>query len=159
MTPEQIEELRAMLDDAKEIAEERREKHMESHMTAALIRNSPNPASASGWQMAADYALKTARILEAFPVAVEGCAEVLRLTEANAALAEELARVRGVLLQVVECDTPRIVQEVFRTDGQPSKHDRCPHDLAMYEDCAGCVGDYARAALSHTGMTGPREGV
>jgi hypothetical protein len=152
MTPEQIEELRAMLDDAKEIAEERREKHMESHMTAALIRNSPNPASASGWQMAADYALKTARILEAFPVAVEGCAEVLRLTEANAALAEELARMRGVLGEVAALD---------------DNAECCGHGVCSGYSPPECCGQpeygldraqrLARAALSHTGMTGPRE--
>jgi hypothetical protein len=139
MTPEQIEELRAMLDDAKEIAEERREKHMESHMTAALIRNSPNPASASGWQMAADYALKTARILEAFPVAVEGCADLLRLTEANAALAEELARSRNSLAEVMAFALSKM-DDRTRADEMP-----------MFRR--------ARAALSHTGMTGQREGV
>jgi hypothetical protein len=133
MTPEQIEELRAMMDDAKEIAEERREKHMESHMTAALIRNSPNPSSAKGWQMAADYALKTARILEAFPVAVGGCADVLRLTEERAALAEELARMRKSLL--------RIGDKAFINAGE----------FARY------VREEVETALSHTGMTGPKE--
>jgi hypothetical protein len=86
-------------------------------------------------------------------------AEVLRLTEANAALAEELARVRQVLTEVATLDVPRPVKDAWREDGEPSKHDLCKHGAYMYEECAYCVADFARAALSHTGMTGPREGV
>jgi hypothetical protein len=62
-------------------------------------------------------------------------AEVLRLTEANAALAEELARMRFALqaaLAYIEAEEARI--------GSPS-----------------ATGSIARAALSHTGMTGPKE--
>jgi hypothetical protein len=58
-------------------------------------------------------------------------AEVLRLTEANAALAEELAKMRELLADAVEDETE------FETEWNKA----------------------ARAALSHTGMTGQREGV
>jgi hypothetical protein len=58
-------------------------------------------------------------------------AEVLRLTEANAALAQELARMRELLADAVEDETE------FETEWNKA----------------------ARAALSHTGMTGQREGV
>jgi hypothetical protein len=62
-------------------------------------------------------------------------AEVLRLTEANAALAEELARVRGLVLSGLDA------VETGRNE-----------PLMIWRDTA-------RAALSHTGMTGQREGV
>jgi hypothetical protein len=84
-------------------------------------------------------------------------AEVLRLTEANAALAEELARMRQTLTEVATLDVPRPVKDAWREDGEPSKHDLCKHGAYMYEECAYCVADFARAALSHTGMTGSKE--
>ena len=61
ITPEQ---LAAMIADAKEIASERHEKANESHMMAMMVRNSANAGAADSWQMAADYALRTARILD-----------------------------------------------------------------------------------------------
>jgi hypothetical protein len=59
-------------------------------------------------------------------------AEVLRLTEERAALAEELARMRGSLL--------RIGDKAFINAGE----------FARY------VREEVETALSHTGMTGPR---
>jgi hypothetical protein len=60
-------------------------------------------------------------------------AEVLRLTEANAALAEELVRMREGLL--------RIGDKAFINAGE----------FASY------VREEVEVALSHTGMTGPKE--
>jgi hypothetical protein len=62
-------------------------------------------------------------------------AEVLRLTEANAALAGELARMRESLL--------RIGDKAFINAGEFSRY----------------VREEVETALSHTGMTGQREGV
>jgi hypothetical protein len=69
-------------------------------------------------------------------------AEVLRLTEANAALAEELARMRAALQRVLDHVEDGSLE---RVGGQ----------------CTLCYTERAaiRAALSHTGMTGQREGV
>ena len=33
----------------------------------------------------------------------------------------------------------------WRNDGKPSKHDKCPHDLFMYEDCETCCASAIRA--------------
>jgi hypothetical protein len=66
-------------------------------------------------------------------------AQVLRLTEANAALAEELARSRNSLAEVMAFALSKM-DDRTRADEMP-----------MFRR--------ARAALSHTGMTGQREGV
>lgn len=60
-------DLEKLLSDAREIASERREKAHESHMMAMAIRNGGNPDGSIGWQTAADYAQKTARILDQVP--------------------------------------------------------------------------------------------
>lgn len=85
MTADLIETARKMLDDAAEIASERREKASESHMTAMMIRNSRgNDAitTASGFDMAAEYALKTARILDQFPALLDTITAIQARAEA-----------------------------------------------------------------------------
>lgn len=70
--------------------------------------------------------------------------------EAAAALAEaraEIARLREALGMVRDGDVPRPVVTPYRADGVASKNDRCNHGFYMYEDCAGCIEDFARAAL------------
>jgi hypothetical protein len=61
----------------------------------------------------------------------------------NEALQAELARVTAVLQSIAYGDVPRPVGRVFRTDGANSKHDQCTHGIFMYEDCGGCVGEFA----------------
>lgn len=82
MTPT-TEELRALQADAVEIAAERREKTTEQHMIAMALRNSGQAPQADGFQMAADYALRTARVLDATG---DLLAEVIALREQKAAL-------------------------------------------------------------------------
>jgi hypothetical protein len=75
----------------------------------------------------------------------ESCAlraEVLRLTEANAALAEELARMRKTSAQALEAMDDYVTSYPHMDKGYMAD--------ARYD---------LRAALSHTGMTGQREGV
>jgi hypothetical protein len=74
-------------------------------------------------------------------------AEVLRLTEANAALAEELARVRQVLAEIAERHIP----------DQPAAYGGDEAEWAVRQHTE--LRRIARAALSHTGMTGQRGGV
>lgn len=44
-------------------------------------------------------------------------------------------------------NVPRPVRTPWRADGRPSKHDRCTHDVWMYEDCGSCISTYADSAL------------
>jgi hypothetical protein len=67
-------------------------------------------------------------------------AEVLRLTEANAALAGELARMRGLVLRAADLIDGDLIGKEWKRETRTFVRD-------------------ARAALSHTGMTGQREGV
>ena len=41
------------------------------------------------------------------------------------------------------CDRP--VGEPFRNDGVPSKNDKCPHGVVMYEDCSACFAAAIRS--------------
>ena len=59
----------------------------------------------------------------------------------------EIERLRAALKRISELDVPRTVRRAWRLDGVPSKHDQCPHDLRMYEDCYACIAEYAGAVL------------
>ena len=61
--------------------------------------------------------------------------------------ADRIEKLEAVLQNIAEGDVPRIVKIPFRDDGQSSKHDRCKHGQWFYEDCGGCIEDYARKAL------------
>ena len=71
----------------------------------------------------------------------EGAAEVCLQA------ADEIERLRAALKRISELDVPRTVRRTWRLDGVPSKHDQCPHDLRMYEDCYACIAEYAGAVL------------
>jgi hypothetical protein len=121
MTPEQIEEL-------------------ETGETRRVILNAywKPCVHGGGWWIAKD-ADGVDRLLAPDDFADTLEAEVLRLTEANAALAEELARSRNSLAEVMAFALSKM-DDRTRADEMP-----------MFRR--------ARAALSHTGMTGQREGV
>jgi len=61
--------------------------------------------------------------------------------------ANEIERLRAALRRILELDVPRPVGRAWRQDGAPSRHDACPHDLRMYEDCYACIAEYAGAVL------------
>lgn len=42
-------------------------------------------------------------------------------------------------LKIVAEDCPRPVAVHWRVDGSYSKHDKCPHDRWMYDDCTECM--------------------
>jgi hypothetical protein len=96
--------------------------------------------------------------------AAETTDEVARLRESETELTEikasmayrhsligrttsEVARLREALETIRNGDEPRPVGDTFRCDGKPSKHDKCVHNVWMYEYCGGCVMEFARAAL------------
>ena len=72
--------------------------------------------------------------------------------EASAAttLAAQQARVEALeraLKRIAEGDEPRPVATSWFPDGRASKHDKCAHDVWMYEACGNCISDFAAAAL------------
>jgi hypothetical protein len=56
-------------------------------------------------------------------------------------------RLRIALYNIAQYDVPRPVAHPFRDDGKPSKNDRCNHNVAMYDECAGCLSQYADDVL------------
>ncbi len=62
--------------------------------------------------------------------------------------ADTLKRYREALQRIEEGDVPRPIGKHWRADCKPTKHDRCVHDVWMYEDCGECVSAYIRQALS-----------
>jgi hypothetical protein len=54
----------------------------------------------------------------------------------------------NTLRAIADGDVPRSEGKKWRTDGQPSKLDQCSHEIALYEDCARCIEDFARTALT-----------
>ena len=62
--------------------------------------------------------------------------------EARAIAAEE------ALVTIANGNVSRPIGKPWRGDGKPSKNDKCVHDVWMYEDCATCIEDFARAAAA-----------
>lgn len=60
---------------------------------------------------------------------------------------ERIEALELALSRIAEGDEPRPVSTSWFPDGRASKHDKCAHDVWMYEDCGNCVSDFARAAL------------
>lgn len=71
--------------------------------------------------------------------------------------ANEIERLREALRMIADGDVPRQHVVRWRQDGQLSKHDKCPHDKWMYDDCDECVASFARAALEQAQPVAARE--
>lgn len=69
--------------------------------------------------------------------------------ECGFAAADEIERLRAALETIAHGDVPRPVAVPWREN--PSKHDKCSHGLAMYEDCGECISGYACATLNPSG--------
>jgi hypothetical protein len=41
-----------------------------------------------------------------------------------------------------------IASAPFRRDGRPSKYDLCAHEMPLWQDCAQCISEFARAAIA-----------
>lgn len=59
----------------------------------------------------------------------------------------ELQTLRIALYNIAQYDVPRTVAHSFKDDGTPSKNDRCPHNIFFYDECAGCLAQYADDVL------------
>lgn len=62
-------------------------------------------------------------------------------------LQEKYDRAHSALEKIRDGVVQRNVTWTFRVDGVASKHDKCRHGLAMYEDCEGCVTEYIERIL------------
>lgn len=80
-------------------------------------------------------------------------------SEANAAFIElavnshddlqaTISRLTEALQTIADGDEPRPLGKRYRSDGEPSKHDKCTHGQWMWEDCGSCVSEFARAFLA-----------
>lgn len=71
------------------------------------------------------------------------------LTEAAdtiATLRKQLENAREALQKIAHLDVPRPVAVQYMPD-RPSKHDKCAHDVWMYDECGNCISDFATEAL------------
>lgn len=73
------------------------------------------------------------------------CAEHL---ETIRALGETCDRLVAALTKIANGEAPMPVAEGWRADGEPSRHDMCPHGQRMYEGCGSCIEDFASAAIT-----------
>jgi hypothetical protein len=75
-------------------------------------------------------------------------AHAANLRGENAKLVERVSVLERAL-QAIADGIPRPTEGVtiYRKDGKISKHDKCKHDLFMWEGCDECISDFARAAL------------
>ena len=63
-----------------------------------------------------------------------------------------IQKLRIALYNIAQYDVPRPVAHPFRDDGTPTKNDRCNHNVAMYDECAGCLSQYADDVLRGVGL-------
>jgi hypothetical protein len=70
-------------------------------------------------------------------------AQDLRLILEDRDALDRLTKALEALERIAQGDHDRPVAKPFRDDGKPSKHDRCPHGAYLYEDCGGCVAEFA----------------
>jgi hypothetical protein len=92
---------------------------------------------------------EAARVLEAARELVPVlAAEVRAQRETIAGLTARVEAMTRALTAVVDGDVPRPVKEPWSGLDTPSKHDICPHDMPMWQDCPNCISDFARATLS-----------
>lgn len=73
--------------------------------------------------------------------------EVKKLLNLLADARTESMKLRAALERIASLDVPRPIGHTFRADGVASKHDKCWHGETMYDECAACLSNYARAAL------------
>ena len=81
-------------------------------------------------------------------------ATIRALEEDNAELLADNERLRAALERIAKFDVPREVGHTFRSDGVPSKHDKCLHGETMYDECAPCMAVFANAAFAQPAAPG-----
>lgn len=75
---------------------------------------------------------------------MEALAPAATLLRAQSA---RIAALEDALRPIEEGTIERPILWTYREDGKPSKHDRCIHDVWMYETCAGCIDAHIAKAL------------
>ena len=79
---------------------------------------------------------------------------IVAAVNALPALLDRIAELETALRRIKEGDEDRPVGTRFRQDGKSSKHDKCVHDIWMYETCGECISALARSALTLSGADG-----
>ena len=79
---------------------------------------------------------------------VVGTLLLARATDQIAAAEARAIAAEEALVTIANGNVSRPIGKPWRGDGKPSKNDKCVHDVWMYEDCATCIEDFARAALA-----------
>ena len=69
------------------------------------------------------------------------------LINAMPTLLARIAALEKALREIEEGKIERPILWTYREDGKPSKHDRCIHDVWMYETCEGCIDAHITKAL------------
>lgn len=82
-------------------------------------------------------------------------ARIATLTTELTALRDAGDRLAGALEAIEGGNIDRPLGKSWFPDGRPSKHDRCIHDVWMYEACENCIGAHCRAALAQYEATKP----
>lgn len=75
------------------------------------------------------------------------CVHLLEAATLIREQAAELERLREGLRAIEEGRIERPIGKVYRNDGKLSKHDRCVHDVWMYEACENCIDAHVSKAL------------
>lgn len=78
------------------------------------------------------------------PAAGQPMVEAATLLRAQSA---RIAALEDALREIEEGKIERPILWTYREDGKPSKHDRCIHDVWMYETCEGCIDAHITKAL------------
>lgn len=88
-------------------------------------------------------------------MAAEWAADLTRLREKRRdaeaerdALRARVAELEGALTTLLSGDYPRPLGERWRSDAEPSDHDRCVHGAMMNESCEACADAFIAAALT-----------
>ena len=89
------------------------------------------------------------KCMTAWPLSVEGRSRIARaLLDAH-----QRGRREGMeeAATMIDEGVEKPASSPWRNDGKPSKHDKCPHDLFMYEDCETCCASAIRAKADEVG--------
>jgi hypothetical protein len=62
-------------------------------------------------------------------------------------LQERIKQLETAIKKVINGDHDVVRTTIYRSDGQHSKHDQCPHKKFIWEGCEDCVCDFLRTAL------------
>lgn len=97
-------------------------------------------------QDCAEYAYAKGKGFQAMTYCPEAFEALKELPEYITTLRKQLENAREALQKIAHLDVPRPVAVQYMPD-RPSKHDKCAHDVWMYDECGNCISDFATEAL------------